>query len=693
MNIPRLALIAIFLKACSLTSSAQPVTAPANAAPVNPAAAVEHDSSVRTAASRDKDTLSVDFPDEDLKTILRNVGDLFELNLVVPDTLVGKTSIKLRDVTWRQIFHVVLTPVGYSYIEEGNIIKIVNEKQNDEPVVTEVFVLNNAKASEIKPIIDGLITAKDGKIVTDARSNSLVITEQASKLKRISLLIEQLDKATDQVMIESKFVEVTDRDIRNIGVNWASLQGLQLGVNGINQTWDRGRGQQSGNDVQLTGIAGNGATFQGSSGTSNTNTNGTNASVTNGTTGSTANGTTGSTTNGTTGSTTNGTTASTGAGNTIVYATTPTPLDVGTGVYTTSTINPATGVVSGLPASVAAGTGVANYVAPVTTPGSPPTTKPATFTSVNTFNGTNLNGTTGTTANGTNSLTSLGTSVLTNVGTSVLTSNGTTGTTGRTVNDAVANTLNNSATNAINSLIGLTNSGSTNRLASAVFSSSDFNIIVSALKQQNNSKVVSNPTIVTLNNTEAVINIGQEFPVPSYTYNEQRGSFEVSGFTYKPIGIILKVTPQVNARGVIKLALEPEVSIQNGSTSFGGAGGAQIPIIGTRKVKTQVSLKDGYTMGIGGLISSATSHGGTKVPILGDIPLLGRLFSSKSVNDEATNLLIFITAKTVSADGASPEEVFDPRAVQAIGMSREDMPGNRTPKGADMFAPASANNK
>ena len=114
MNIPRLALIAIFLKACSLTSSAQPVTAPANAAPVNPAAAVEHDSSVRTAASRDKDTLSVDFPDEDLKTILRNVGDLFELNLVVPDTLVGKTSIKLRDVTWRQIFHVVLTPVGYS---------------------------------------------------------------------------------------------------------------------------------------------------------------------------------------------------------------------------------------------------------------------------------------------------------------------------------------------------------------------------------------------------------------------------------------------------------------------------------------------------------------------------------------------------------------------------------------------------
>ena len=661
MNITRLVLIAIFLEAGCRAALAQSAAPSADSTPSESSPEIDPAAPVRTAASRDKDTLSVDFPDEELKTILRNVGDLFELNLVVPDTLVGKTSIKLRDVTWRQIFHVVLTPVGYSYIEEGNIIKIVNEKQNDEPVVTEVFILNNAKASEIKPIIDGLITAKDGKIVTDVRSNSLVITEQPSKLKRISLLIEQLDKATDQVMIESKFVEVTDRDIRNIGVNWASLQGLQLGVGGVNQTWDRGRGQTSGNDVQVTGIAGNGATFQNSSGTSNTNTNGTNASVTNGTSGSTA----------------NGTTASTVAGNTIIYATTPTPISSANGVYTTATMNPATGAVSGLPASVTAGTGVANYVAPVITAGTPPTVTPATFTSVNTFNGTNANGTTASTANGTTNATS----------------NGTTGTTGRTITDAVGNTLSNSATNAINSLMGLTNAGSTNRLASAVFSSSDFNVIVSALKQQNNSKVVSNPTIVTLNNTEAVINIGQEFPVPSYTYNEQRGSFEVSGFTYKPIGIILKVTPQVNARGVIKLALEPEVSIQNGSTSFGGAGGAQIPIIGTRKVKTQVSLKDGYTMGIGGLISSATSRGGTKVPILGDIPLLGRLFSSKSVNDEATNLLIFITAKTVSADGASPEEVFDPRAVQAIGMSREDMPGNRTPKGADMFAPASSNKK
>ena len=160
----------------------------------------------------------------------------------------------------------------------------------------------------------------------------------------------------------------------------------------------------------------------------------------------------------------------------------------------------------------------------------------------------------------------------------------------------------------------------------------------------------------------------------------------MSGFTYKPIGVILKVTPQVNARGIIKLTLEPEVSQRNGETTFGGAGGASIPIIATRKAKTQVSLKSGDTMGIGGLITTNKHHGGTKVPILGDIPFLGRAFSSKSVDDTTSNLLIFITARSISADGATPEDVFDPRAIQATGMGREDLPGNRAAKGSDPFA-------
>ncbi|MDB6115913.1 MAG: outD 1 [Lacunisphaera sp.] len=627
----RILLTAFIATALRLPALAQ-TAAPANPVPATPTPSaapatapvvtVEGAAPVAAPVTRDKDTLSVDFPDEDIKTILRNVADLFELNLVVPDTLTGKTSIKLRDVTWRQIFQVVLSPVGYTYIEEGNIIKIVsNELLQQEPGSTEVFILNNAKAADIKPTIDGLVDAAGGgKIVIDARSNSLVITERPSRMSRIRSIIDQLDKATDQVMIESKFVEVTDRDIRNIGVNWASLQGMNFGVGQISQTFTRSRGQDFSNGTTT------------SSGTNN----GTTSSTT---TSSTANN--GSGTNG--GTSTSATTTNNGA-----TSTSTSQSNTGNQLLPVTTTDPITGAVT-----------TTYQVQPIASSG----TTTATATPSSQTNSTN--GSTG----------------------------GTTTTTSTTVAGAVANGVNNTINSALNSLTSLSNTGSTARVATAVFSASDFNIIISALKQQNNTKIVSNPTVVTLNNTEAILNIGQEFPVPSYTYNSERGTFEVSGFQYKPIGIILKVTPQVNGRGVIKLALEPEVSQQNGSTSFGGAGGAQIPIIATRKAKTQVSLKDGYTMGIGGLITASTDHGGTKVPILGDIPLLGRLFSSKNVNDTATNLLIFITAKTVSADGASPEEVFDPRAVAAVGMSREDLPGYRAPKGSDLFVPLSEKKK
>lgn len=558
-------------------ATAQSDTTPAEQSAVSVAGSAPAESS----ATRDRDTLSVDFPDEEIKTILRNVADLFELNLVVPDTLAGRTSIKLRDVTWRQIFQVVLSPAGYTYIEEGNIIKIVSQESlSMEPVATEVFILNNAKAGDIKPTVDGLVdTAAGGKILIDSRSNALVITERPSRMTRIRTIIEQLDKATAQVMIESRFVEVSDSDIRNIGVNWASLSGMSLGVRNIKQSWQKESGIERENSNRTS------------------NETGANRNTSNGTTGSTSNSTSNSTTN--------------NHSNTVLYGTLFDPVNSTTSLPSGAVTMPATAP------SVTAPTGNTVPIATTTT-----------------------NGLVGTTA-----------------GTSAGTSGGT----------SLSDTLSNTASNAVNQLLGLTGTSSQSRLASAVFSASDFNVIISALKTQNDTKVVSNPTIVTLNNTEATINIGSEFPIPSYTYNAERGTFEVSGFQYKPIGVILKVTPQVNAQGNIRLSLEPEISSSTRETTFGGAGGASIPIIDTRKVKTQVSLKDGYTAGIGGLLSTSKSNTGTKVPVLGSIPLVGRLFSSKGVTDRTTNLLIFITAKTVNPDGAAPSDVFNAAALEAAG--------------------------
>jgi type IV pilus assembly protein PilQ len=508
------------------------------------------------AATKSKDSLgkeamSIDMPDEEIRNILRNVAELYDLNIVIPDTLQGKSSIKLHDVSWRQIFQVVLTPVGYTFVEDGNIIKIVsNESLTQEPVSTEIFVINYAKAAEIQPTLASLVdAAAGGKIVIDTRTNSLVITERPSRMKRIRPVIDELDRPTAQVMIESKFVEISNNDVRNIGVNWSSLSG---------------------------------------------------------------------------------------------YTVTATPGSQGLYSYTN------------------------------------------TYGSGNSTGLTNSNNATGTSNNNGSTTLSNGSNNSSNVTSTngVITNTSTTGTT-----SSLANTLGNSVANGITTANGvaqsITGGGTSSNMLAAVFSADQFKLVLSALQQLNDSKIVSNPTIVTLNNTEATINVGQQFPIPSYTFNQQTGTFEVSGFLYKDIGIILKVTPQVNSRGFIKLTLEPEVSQNQGTTSFGGASGASIPIIGSRKAKTQVSLKDGYTMGIGGLISTNINKVTNQIPFLGSIPIIGYLFKQRADNDVVDNLVIFITAKTISAEGAPVEQIFNSKDMREFQLKRSDLPGYRD--GSDPF--------
>ncbi|WP_404423915.1 secretin N-terminal domain-containing protein [Nibricoccus sp. IMCC34717] len=561
--------------AASQTPAAPAVTAaPALAGASEPAPAPAH--TADAAEAKQKETLSVDFPDDEVRNILRNVADLFELNLVIPDTLQGKTSVKLRDVTWRQIFKVVLNPVGYTYVEEGNIIRVVTmDSLNLEPAVTEVFVLNYAKASDVKPSLDSLVDAKvGGKIVVDARSNSLIVTERPSALNRIKPIIAKLDTATDQVMIETKFIDVTDGDQKNIGVNWASLQGFGVGTEGKSTRAikdDRLRKDENGVNGQSNNQGGS------TSNSSNSN----------------------------------------------------------TSSLTTSQRNLEPGFLADSKARADQITGA--NIEPV--PSSIRSNPDGTYSTVYDLGGTS------------------------------------TRTAGNSASDgSTASSTSSSTLNALQSL-GFTNSLTT--VSNTVLSADQFRVILSALTSLNRSKLVSNPTIVTLNNTEASINIGREYPIPNYTYNQERGVFEVSGFQYKPIGVILKVTPQVNNAGFIRLTVEPEVSSSNESVSFGGSGGASIPIIQVRKTRTQITLKDGFTLGIGGLVEQTKSNSENKVPLLGDIPGLGRLFRSKSSNTAVHNLVVFITAKTVKPDGASIGEIFDPRMTRSMEIEKGDMPGYR----------------
>ncbi|MCZ6675596.1 MAG: secretin and TonB N-terminal domain-containing protein, partial [Verrucomicrobia bacterium] len=176
------------------------------------------------------ETITIDFPDEEIRSVLRNVADLYELNLVIPDTLVGRTSVKLRNVTWEQVFEVVLSPVGFTYVKDNNIIKVVSREELAlEPTDTRVFLINFARAEDIHSTIEPMVSPEiGGRVQVDVRSNALVITERPSRMDKIQEIINRLDKPTDQIMIESKFIEASDRDLSNIGVNWASLSGYGL---------------------------------------------------------------------------------------------------------------------------------------------------------------------------------------------------------------------------------------------------------------------------------------------------------------------------------------------------------------------------------------------------------------------------------------------------------------------------------
>ena len=211
-----------------------PVVAPA----VSPAVVTPAETAGPT---RGKETSDVDFPDEEIRVILRNIADLYELNLVVPDTLQGRTSLKLSGVTWRQIFQVILSPVGYSFVEDGNIIKIVSlDMLAQEPFVTHSVILDNVAAGSIKPLVESNLTPAQaatatapgvagGTIVLNALANELIITDKSTVVKRIIDTVKRLDSEPRQVVIETKFIELNKDQSRDLGVSLAGRKGIGQG--------------------------------------------------------------------------------------------------------------------------------------------------------------------------------------------------------------------------------------------------------------------------------------------------------------------------------------------------------------------------------------------------------------------------------------------------------------------------------
>jgi general secretion pathway protein D len=177
-----------------------------------------------------------------------------------------------------------------------------------------------------------------------------------------------------------------------------------------------------------------------------------------------------------------------------------------------------------------------------------------------------------------------------------------------------------------------------------VFSLMESNVTATlqTLAQENKLDVLSRPYILTSDNQEADITVGDEVPFITDSYVDVNGGTH-NTVQYQDIGIILTVTPHVNPEGMVTMLLSPQISSLTGQTVTIQAG-VNVPVFEIRSADSYLTCKDGQTIVIGGLMQDQNTTSISKIPLLGDIPLIGPvLFSYNNISKTKTELLIFMT--------------------------------------------------
>ena len=173
-----------------------------------------------------------------------------------------------------------------------------------------------------------------------------------------------------------------------------------------------------------------------------------------------------------------------------------------------------------------------------------------------------------------------------------------------------------------------------------------FAALLSLVKSQGNSRVVSTPSIMTLDNEEASIIIGDNVSVQTGTTSTNTDTRDT--YERRDVGLSLKIKPQINADNIIRLQIEQELSTEPTGD------GLQLRYR-KRTINTSVLVGDGNIIVLGGLAERETGENSSKVPFLGDLPVVGRLFSQESRTGDTSNLVIFLRPKVISSEEVSRE--------------------------------------
>ncbi|MCX5865225.1 MAG: type II secretion system secretin GspD [Deltaproteobacteria bacterium] len=185
--------------------------------------------------------------------------------------------------------------------------------------------------------------------------------------------------------------------------------------------------------------------------------------------------------------------------------------------------------------------------------------------------------------------------------------------------------------------------------AYSIFNSSgDLVGLLNAIAAQTDVSLLSSPQILVLNNEQAYVNVGDQVPiVTSESVPLNSTALQTSTVQYKDTGTILKVRPRINHDGLIILDVDQQVSEARKNTELGGPSS---PIFSTRELKTKLAVKNGQSIMLGGLIKKGTTNEENKIPLLGDIPLLGWAFKYGKKSTAKTELLVMITPYVIESD-------------------------------------------
>ena len=186
-----------------------------------------------------------------------------------------------------------------------------------------------------------------------------------------------------------------------------------------------------------------------------------------------------------------------------------------------------------------------------------------------------------------------------------------------------------------------------------------------ALAQKGDVNVLSRPSILARNNQQAVIVVGQEVPMVTSSQITEAGQ-TINTVQYQDVGIILRVTPFITAHGTVEMIVSPEISSLSSQT-IPISNTVNAPVINKTSAETVVVTPDATTVVIGGMMQKQQTSSVNKIPILGDIPLLGNAFRHTVKSDQKTELLIFLTPYIVEGTGTLKD-------LSAGELNRTDLP-------------------